>query len=341
MAHSCCCGEWLEVTSSQEHVCPRCGTPAGGVWCAGCGLNLKQQRDLPTADAYSAKVREGEWLARQEERHRKAREDVRREELERHRRLREQQVAETAARKSEQDEGFRENPTRKRRGLRWSTALVAIGAVVLVAGVAAAYLLGVFEPAQTTAVESGAKPIEVTVPAETTSPPTDAEPECVTRKERLPVACDRSTAIPRDEAPTGSEPIAPSPDDERDTALERVAKEGYDVADPSTYDSEQTLNAVIGVNTDSVTGRNDLAFFFVNGKYIGTDTQDESAEIKFKGSAGDTVTLAYTLFRQSDPGCCPTGGSQSVRYQWDGEELVPLDPIPPMYSSDADLYRGF
>lgn len=48
-------------------MCPRCGTPAGdAVWCSGCGLNLRQQGELPTADLYSAGIRERDWLARQE-----------------------------------------------------------------------------------------------------------------------------------------------------------------------------------------------------------------------------------------------------------------------------------
>lgn len=43
-------------------MCPRCGAKAGdSVWCDSCGLNLKQQKDLPTADVYAARVREREW----------------------------------------------------------------------------------------------------------------------------------------------------------------------------------------------------------------------------------------------------------------------------------------
>ncbi len=50
----------------SERVCPRCGTPStSSRWCAGCGLNLALQGDLPTAEAYAAKEREREWLAAQ------------------------------------------------------------------------------------------------------------------------------------------------------------------------------------------------------------------------------------------------------------------------------------
>lgn len=57
-----------ELRGTDHPVCPRCGTFAGdGVWCGGCGLNLKQQGELPTADSYAARVREQRWLAAQAE----------------------------------------------------------------------------------------------------------------------------------------------------------------------------------------------------------------------------------------------------------------------------------
>jgi len=58
-----------ELPSGTHRVCPRCGTAAAeSVWCESCGLNLKQQDELPTADAYAAKKREERWLHQQTER---------------------------------------------------------------------------------------------------------------------------------------------------------------------------------------------------------------------------------------------------------------------------------
>lgn len=52
-----------DLPSGRQPVCPRCGTPAGdGAWCQDCGLNLRLQGELPTADAYAAGVRERRWL---------------------------------------------------------------------------------------------------------------------------------------------------------------------------------------------------------------------------------------------------------------------------------------
>lgn len=56
-----------DLPSGTHTVCPRCGTASGeSRWCASCGLNLSKQGELPTADAYGAKIREERWLAGQE-----------------------------------------------------------------------------------------------------------------------------------------------------------------------------------------------------------------------------------------------------------------------------------
>jgi len=53
-----------ELPSGSHLVCPRCGEAAAQTpWCSRCGLNLGTQGELPTADAYSAKIREARWVA--------------------------------------------------------------------------------------------------------------------------------------------------------------------------------------------------------------------------------------------------------------------------------------
>lgn len=48
-------------------VCPRCGIEPSSdeTFCAGCGLNLRQQSDLPTRAAFQAQEREQRWLSEQ------------------------------------------------------------------------------------------------------------------------------------------------------------------------------------------------------------------------------------------------------------------------------------
>lgn len=53
-----------DLPSGSHWVCPRCGTPTSeAIWCSECGLNLRQQSELPTADAFAARIREERWLA--------------------------------------------------------------------------------------------------------------------------------------------------------------------------------------------------------------------------------------------------------------------------------------
>jgi hypothetical protein len=85
---------------------------------------------------------------------------------------------------------------------------------------------------------------------------------------------------------------------------------------------------IIAVVTVSATGYAEQAFFFVHGRYIGTDLADTSATIRSAWRGEDTIAFYYTLYKTDDPNCCPLGGAAIVRYHWTGTRLVPLDPIP-------------
>jgi hypothetical protein len=53
-----------DLPVSDNKVCPRCGAAAtDNRWCSGCGLNLGALPELPTADAYAARLREMRWLS--------------------------------------------------------------------------------------------------------------------------------------------------------------------------------------------------------------------------------------------------------------------------------------
>ena len=107
----------------------------------------------------------------------------------------------------------------------------------------------------------------------------------------------------------------------------KVRAEGYTPDDPGDYDSSHTLRVLIGTRSDSGDGYAKRAFFFVGGRYIGTDTSDDSANIRVESQSDATVTLAYAIYGPNDALCCP-GGTRTVRYEWNGSRLVPLDPIP-------------
>lgn len=121
-------------------------------------------------------------------------------------------------------------------------------------------------------------------------------------------------------------------------ALATVRAHGYAAADASQYRPADTLRVLVGTRTGSGEGNGQQAFFFVNERYIGTDTSEPSAAVKVLGQSDTEVTLAYSLYRAHDPLCCPSGGQARVRFALDNGRLTPLDPIPPT-SSASDPSR--
>jgi hypothetical protein len=103
---------------------------------------------------------------------------------------------------------------------------------------------------------------------------------------------------------------------------------GFTAANTSEYHPNQTLRVLIGTRTGSGDGYGQQAFFFVNGRYIGTDASQPSATLRVLSQSDTEVTLGYPLYRKSDPLCCPGGGQARVRFQLDNGRLTPLDPIP-------------
>lgn len=115
------------------------------------------------------------------------------------------------------------------------------------------------------------------------------------------------------------------------------ARGGYWVNDGTTWRPGATLNVVTGSPIGGASGRGMYAFFFVDGRgYIGTDALEPSQTVAINWVDDTTVALDYQLYREGDPGCCPTGGTATVRFWWDGDALVPLDEIPPL---DGPVHR--
>ena len=120
--------------------------------------------------------------------------------------------------------------------------------------------------------------------------------------------------------------------------IDRIKQEGYTVIDSSTYEPSSPLNVLIGVCTGSVDGYCQKAFFFYKNRYLGTDVVNPSASLQVRWRDDKTIALEYELYHPNDPMCCPTAGSKIVRFQWDGDKLTALDPIPTT-EGDSDLSR--
>jgi hypothetical protein len=93
------------------------------------------------------------------------------------------------------------------------------------------------------------------------------------------------------------------------------------------------------MHSGSGDGYGQQAFFFVNGRYIGTDASQPSATLRVVGQGDTEVTLAYPLYRDGDPLCCPGAGQARVRFQLNNGKLTALDPIPPLRRSPTQPSR--
>jgi len=90
---------------------------------------------------------------------------------------------------------------------------------------------------------------------------------------------------------------------------------------------------LVGTHTGSSDGYGQQAFFFLGGRYIGTDAKLPSATVAVVSQGDTEVTLAYPLYRPGDPLSSPSGGQRKVIFQLDNGHLTPLGAIPPASSS--------
>ncbi|BDB58875.1 MULTISPECIES: LppP/LprE family lipoprotein [Rhodococcus] len=68
--------------------------------------------------------------------------------------------------------------------------------------------------------------------------------------------------------------------------------------------------------------------FFADGSYLGTATSEPYAYTSVVDASDGTVTAEYRWIAGDEPFCCPEGGPATVRYTWDGSQIVMLDPLP-------------
>jgi hypothetical protein len=116
-------------------------------------------------------------------------------------------------------------------------------------------------------------------------------------------------------------------------AASAVRSRGYTPNSTAEYHANQTLRVLVGTRTGSGDGYGQQAFFFVAGRYIGTDTKEPSAKVKVLSQSDTEVALAYPLYRKGDPLSSPSGGHATVRFQLNNGKLMALGHIPPVSST--------
>jgi LppP/LprE lipoprotein len=180
---------------------------------------------------------------------------------------------------------------------------------------------------------SQTKTVTVTgLPATSSSTKTAAPPATTTGAASTPAPASSSTSTTR----SAPEPAFTEQESHPEGATQAAAllrTQGYTPDNTSEYHSNQTLRVLVGTRTGSADGFNQRAFFFVDGRYLGTDSKEASAQLKVLSQSDTEVTLAYGMYRKSDPLCCPGGGQQIVHFALNDGKLTALDPIPPASSS--------
>jgi hypothetical protein len=112
-----------------------------------------------------------------------------------------------------------------------------------------------------------------------------------------------------------------------------VSAKGYTPSVTYSYKPSSTLGVILGMRAPG----DERAFFFVNGRFIGTDTSDPSAGLTVTGQSDTSATISYLLFKPGDKLCCPSSHA-TVTYALDNGKLEPQGPIPSS-SSTAPLSR--
>lgn len=98
----------------------------------------------------------------------------------------------------------------------------------------------------------------------------------------------------------------------------------------SNFNPCADLSAVL-VTTEKATPNSPvLAFLFHRGEFVGTATQKayKWTTLNVERSTPDTVVLDYR--RSGDEALGIVAGITSVRFQWQGDHLTVLDPLPPV-----------
>jgi hypothetical protein len=192
----------------------------------------------------------------------------------------------------------------------------------------AALLLGCGSGTKTVTVSSAPA---VTQPTTTTTASTPAKAPTTTTKAPTGGAGTGTTRSAPEPAFTQEKP----PSEGEAAAAALVRSKGYTPNDSSEYHSNQALRVLLATRSGSGDGYGQQAFFFVNGRYIGTDAKQPSARLRVLSQGDTEVTLGYPLYHRNDPLCCPGGGQATVHFQLNNGRLTALDPIPPVERSSG------
>jgi hypothetical protein len=121
-------------------------------------------------------------------------------------------------------------------------------------------------------------------------------------------------------------PVPLTPDEKlaRQDDIDVVRSRGFDVVNKHDWNPDDTLQVLIG----KASSGGYLAFFFVDGQYLGNDSTELSAKVKIKRTNDLDVTLAYGIYQPGDDPLKPTGDPVLVHFRYEGGRVTPVQAIP-------------
>jgi LppP/LprE lipoprotein len=208
--------------------------------------------------------------------------------------------------------------------------MVAMRALTLLAGACCALALAACG-SQTKTVTVASTPAVTSSTATTTTP---------TRTGTTSRTTTTTAATPTTSTRTSSEPAfteqQSQPNSQTAAAAAAIVRaHGFTPNRLSDYHPDQTLRVLLGTRSGSGDGYDQRAFFFLEGRYLGTDAKEPSAALRIVAQSDTEVALAYQLYRHGDPLCCPGGGQAVVHFQLDNGKLATREQIPPASSSSG------
>ena len=169
-----------------------------------------------------------------------------------------------------------------------------------------------------------------TAPA-TTAPATTASSTTTPATSATTTTTTTTTTSPS-QPPVGAACANPmSPQDARSFVATQVGPYGPWVPEASTYDPSLDLSAIEGDTPGATASSPVQVFLFHKGCFLGTTTSNGNYfNSTFAQTGSDTVSVHYAHYQPTDGNCCPSLPEYVVRYHWDGDHVVPLDPLPPL-----------
>jgi hypothetical protein len=117
-------------------------------------------------------------------------------------------------------------------------------------------------------------------------------------------------------------------------AVATIKSQGYTPNDTSEYHPQQTLRVLTATHAGAGGSYEQRAFFFVDDRYIGTDSSQPSGSVKVVSQGETSVTLSYGMYSSGDSLCCPDSHA-TVRFQLNDGRLQALDQIPPAHAGSG------